>query len=283
MNIIDELVRLVIITMTMITVFDYVHGVNPELPEISRRKIYTSIDDWCDIDLRRHAKEDMSKPISPQMAAILYELMDYDNLELLQDFIKQGIIGVNSQNDAGNTLLHLACTKKATQIIQWLSHAGAKITIKNNNGLTVFDCMKKDPETLDSIIKTMNSQSNLDVNNHQAMILDLALQQNLDALEELYAQISFDLNQRIRVGSTFLHEMIKQRKYKAAAWFLNKGALISVKDRKGTTSWEYYRDILKASPKNELVSDQLLEQEKQAFYTLMIIRGKDPQKYFFLH
>lgn len=64
---------------------------------------------------------------------------------------------VNSQNEDGNTLLHLAIEYKHVYIIEFLLRKGADVNIKNNYGLTPFDYASKvNIDVIDFLLKNIS-------------------------------------------------------------------------------------------------------------------------------
>ena len=82
-------------------------------------------------------KDERTNTIGYQGATILHYSCAHGNA----DFVKMalGICNIDSQNDSGDTPLHLACLMKRIYHAKFLIENGANVNIKNKGGLTPFD------------------------------------------------------------------------------------------------------------------------------------------------
>lgn len=75
-------------------------------------------------------------------SSVLHDAARYGKAEHLAIFLKWGA-DVNAQDVGGNTPLHIAMWRKKVECVKALVEAGCKIDLKDDQGYTVFDLLKK--------------------------------------------------------------------------------------------------------------------------------------------
>ncbi|KAK9101472.1 hypothetical protein Scep_024902 [Stephania cephalantha] len=69
----------------------------------------------------------------------------------IKRFDHQMVVSVNSKDDDGNTLLHIAVAKRQIQIIELLLGNGVEVNALNKNGFTALDIMLQSPRELKDV------------------------------------------------------------------------------------------------------------------------------------
>jgi ankyrin repeat protein len=67
-------------------------------------------------------------------------------------FLCYPIDNINQQDQIGDTALHIACSKNDEESVEKLLIAGADKNIKNKNGLTPFEVLKKKYDTITELL-----------------------------------------------------------------------------------------------------------------------------------
>ncbi|KAK9131332.1 hypothetical protein Sjap_011819 [Stephania japonica] len=61
------------------------------------------------------------------------------------------VVSVNSRDDEGNTVLHIAVAKKQIQVVELLLRNGVEVNALNRNGFTALDIMLQSPRELNDV------------------------------------------------------------------------------------------------------------------------------------
>jgi len=147
-----------------------------------------------------------------QSHSMLYLAVNYNNIELISQFLKMGA-NPNIQDKYGDTPLHLAIKKNDIPVI--------------NTGLSAH--------TVTSINKLSSSQL-ININNHNNEIIELLLKYKADP--------SIQNND----GNTILHNIIRyaslnERKIELIKLFMSHGADINMQNKKGEAILHYALDL----------------------------------------
>ena len=152
--------------------------------------------DGINHSLAHYAVENDSVNILPSLASVpninLDMKNDYGNTPLLLAVLShktsivrvllqyRNLIDINSQNNDGNTALHVACEKRQADIVDLLLEAGCNLSIRNNHGYIPFHsaCAIGD---IDILRKLLFHKDTFDINTTDAdgnTALDIAMKKN---------------------------------------------------------------------------------------------------------
>lgn len=257
---------------------------------------------------------------------LLAEIIQYDNQELFESILNaQSFFDMSSQDKDGNTLLHKALLSNAPRIAYELLGKNISLNIKNNKELSVIDLWNKKglPIFLNKLIKytlenkvgASKTKKTLKASKKRKPLPKLptkkvpwvqismaAVKQKIPKLNKFYAENTFDLDKILgrTMRTTYLHESLKNNKYKTVIWLLEKRAQVSVKNKEGISCWQIFIEMCKkgifdlqlnlpkpsqsassAKPSDnpfdfysKSITTQLAQEQK--LIRLMMSRGKDP-------
>ncbi len=149
------------------------------------------------------------------------------NILIIRLFLRKGL-DVNTADNEGNTLLHLAILEEKKDLFEKLLTLGPNVNLKNKHAQTPLHiicnkyCNHQSAEILTKLL-LKKPDINLQDNNNQTALHIASKKNNVDYIERLL-MLNPDLELIDLEGNTALSYLIKEKECQGAALLLNAGA-----------------------------------------------------------
>lgn len=155
----------------------------------------------------------------------------FNLLEIVKLLTQQPNCEINICNYENDTPLHKACLTSRYEIIELLLMKNADINIKNNEGHRPID-LASDP-TIKKLIQAAEKTESL---NLQKTFFEAVANNDLDLINKLLNNKSFDLSCQDTFGNTALHMASNRNQCEIAALLMQKGIDTVIKNQNNLTA-----------------------------------------------